>query len=116
MINVVISPTADGSFPGGAPVVDLAPTSHTGINLSGVYSVIVFPRFLNGADSLGNRTVYITETYITIGVGGLLCYFNQANIPRIHAGSQHNRDDSYPRQFRRIIYSSVNDLYPRRRL
>lgn len=77
-ISVVISPTADGSFPGGAPVVDLAPTSYSTRDSSAIYSVIMFPTFIYGASSTGNHTVYVIETYNAYGVGCELCFFDRS--------------------------------------
>ncbi|KAJ6606950.1 hypothetical protein B0H10DRAFT_2439853 [Mycena sp. CBHHK59/15] len=65
-ISVVTAP-ADGSFPGGAPVLDLAPTSQDPRDTSAIYSVMVEPITLYSGDASGNHTVYVIETYSAFG-------------------------------------------------
>ncbi|KAJ7723085.1 hypothetical protein B0H16DRAFT_1699113 [Mycena metata] len=65
-ISVVTAP-AGGSFPGGAPVLDLAPTSHSPVDTSAIYSVLVAPITLYEGPQTGNHTVYVIETYNAFG-------------------------------------------------
>ncbi|KAJ7776533.1 hypothetical protein DFH07DRAFT_798517 [Mycena maculata] len=65
-ISVVTAP-ADGSFPGGAPVLDLAPTSHSPVDSSAIYSTMVSPITLYNGPQTGNHTVYVIETYNAYG-------------------------------------------------
>ncbi|KAJ7032882.1 hypothetical protein C8F04DRAFT_639491 [Mycena alexandri] len=65
-ISVVTAP-AGGAFPGGAPVLDLAPTSHSSVDTSAIYSVLVTPITLYQGPATGNHTVYVIETYNAFG-------------------------------------------------
>ncbi|KAJ7862825.1 hypothetical protein B0H13DRAFT_1899898 [Mycena leptocephala] len=64
-ISVVTAPIG-GAFPGGAPVIDLAPTSYDSRD-SAIYSVMVNPITLYSGDPTGNHTVYVIETYSAFG-------------------------------------------------
>ncbi|KAJ6514849.1 hypothetical protein C8R47DRAFT_1313279 [Mycena vitilis] len=65
-ISVVTTPSG-GSFPGGAPVLDLAPTSRDPRDGSAIYSVEVQAVNLYSSPASGNHTVYIIETYNAFG-------------------------------------------------
>ncbi|KAF8214269.1 hypothetical protein K438DRAFT_1956354 [Mycena galopus ATCC 62051] len=65
-ISVVTAPVG-GTFPGGAPVLDLAPTGYDPHDTSAIYSVIVEPITLYYRDTTGNHTVYVIETYNAFG-------------------------------------------------
>ncbi|KAJ7443186.1 hypothetical protein B0H11DRAFT_469286 [Mycena galericulata] len=65
-ISVVTAPAA-GTFPGGAPVLDLLPTSHDPVDTAAIYSVQVNPITLYNGPQTGNHTVYVIETYNAFG-------------------------------------------------
>ncbi|KAJ7676641.1 hypothetical protein DFH06DRAFT_1317263 [Mycena polygramma] len=65
-ISVVTTPSG-GAFPGGAPVLDLAPTSHSPTDSSAIYSVEVQAVNLYSSPATGNHTVYVIETYNAFG-------------------------------------------------
>jgi hypothetical protein len=69
-ISVVTAPVG-GTFPGGAPVLDLAPTGYDPHDTSAIYSVMVEPITLYYGDTTGNHTVYVIETYNAFGVSSL---------------------------------------------
>ncbi|KAJ7504958.1 hypothetical protein B0H11DRAFT_1980001 [Mycena galericulata] len=65
-ISVVTAP-AGGTFPGGAPVIDLLPTSYDSYTAA-VYSTLVSPITLYYGPQTGNHTVYVIEVYNAFGV------------------------------------------------
>ncbi|KAJ6550076.1 hypothetical protein B0H19DRAFT_1073964 [Mycena capillaripes] len=65
-ISVVTAPNG-GTFPGGAPVIDLAPTSFDPLDTSAIYSILVSPITLNNGPTTGNHTVHVIETYNAFG-------------------------------------------------
>ncbi|KAF8171345.1 hypothetical protein K438DRAFT_2058268 [Mycena galopus ATCC 62051] len=66
MISVVTAP-AGGTFPGGAPVINLSPTSYDPTDYAAIYSLMVQPITLYYGPPTGNHTVYVIETYNAYG-------------------------------------------------
>ncbi|KAJ7889742.1 hypothetical protein B0H13DRAFT_1887855 [Mycena leptocephala] len=67
-ISVVTAPIG-GGFPGGPPVLELAPTSRNPRGTSAIYSVMFQLITLYTGDPTGNHTVYVIEVYDAFGVG-----------------------------------------------
>ncbi|KAJ6518201.1 hypothetical protein C8R47DRAFT_1086302 [Mycena vitilis] len=65
-ISVVTTPSG-GAFPGGAPVLDLAPTGSDPRDTSAIYSVEIQAVNLYSSPATGNHTVYVIETYNAFG-------------------------------------------------
>jgi hypothetical protein len=56
-------------FPGGAPVLELAPTNRDPRDTSAISSVMFQLITLYTGDPTGNHTVYVIEIYDAFGVG-----------------------------------------------